>query len=559
MKKRYLTLEDLYNFYFSMNQTCHFSSKENSDGPIVIQEPGIFSKSSYDATNGLLPVDIQSCHIDLNRNGSYISKSNMEKAIPSIYNRPILGNIIQLDDGSYDFHSHDYTVDEDGNTFYIEKPIGHIPESGNAHLEYDEKMDKTYVCVQGLIYEDYGNQAADIIRSKDQNKVSVELVINELSYNAEEKRLELDDFYFNGICCLGREKNGTEIGEGMYGANLTLKDFSVQNNSIIQNMYEQKLLETLDKINDALSNFQINNNNTSEKGGKGPVKLQELLEKYSITQEELTFEIDGMSDEELEAKFEEVFGVSDPVPVIEEPVSDPEAAFTEEPVVEPEDPTPVEPEEEKNYNKKYSVEVDNKKYDFEISLDEMIFALETIVNNTYAEADNAYYSAKVYDKYVVMVDYFSGKAYKQNYKSRNGVYSLTGDRVEVYSRYVTKEEEAALDEMRSKYSIIESQLNEYKAAENLEKKNAILSSEDYAVIRDTEKFKTFTEAVLADGTKDNYSVEDVQTECDKQLLEYVKANGAFSQQVSNTKKPIRIGAEKAPEYKPYGNLFDSLK
>lgn len=38
-----------------------------------------------------------------------------------------------------------------------------------------------------------------------------------------------------------------------------------------------------------------------------------------------------------------------------------------------------------------------------------------------------YYGAKVYDKYVVMIDCYSGKAYKQNYKKRNDVYSLTGD------------------------------------------------------------------------------------------------------------------------------------
>ena len=72
--------------------------------------------------------------------------------------------------------------------------------------------------VDGIIYEDYGNEAAAIIRDKEFNKVSVELVIYDLSFNAEEKYLEINDFRFNGITALGSEKNGKKIEEGMRGS-----------------------------------------------------------------------------------------------------------------------------------------------------------------------------------------------------------------------------------------------------------------------------------------------------------------------------------------------------
>ena len=49
----------------------------------------------------------------------------MEQALPSLKDRPILGDIVKLDDGTYDFFSHDFEVDEDtGEVTYIEKPIG---------------------------------------------------------------------------------------------------------------------------------------------------------------------------------------------------------------------------------------------------------------------------------------------------------------------------------------------------------------------------------------------------------------------------------------------------
>ena len=129
-------------FFIDQSITINFSNQQE---PIVVQSPALFSVD--ESESGQLHVTLKACHTELNRNKSFISEDVMKKALPTIYNRPILGNVIQLDDGSYDFHSHDIIINDDGSTTYIEKPIGHIPESGNAHLEYDKDMDKTYVVV----------------------------------------------------------------------------------------------------------------------------------------------------------------------------------------------------------------------------------------------------------------------------------------------------------------------------------------------------------------------------------------------------------------------------
>lgn len=500
---RLLTLDSLFEFFVSQGKDYSFN---NTKEPIVVQVPANYADASK-SDDGLLHVFIKACHTKLNRNNSYISESNMKKNLHTIYNKPILANIIELDNGEKDFHSHDFIVDEQtGETHYIEHSVGHIPESGNAHLEYDEESDRMYVVVEGVIYEDYGNEAADIIREKGTNKVSVELEIYDLSFNAKDKYLEINDFSFRGITLLGREKNGKEIQEGMQGAKLSLEDFSESKNSFV---YFSQMLEELDKkINTLLS--------TKEGKETKMTKFEELLEQYSVTAEDITFETEGLSDEELEIAFADAFN-----------------------------------EAEVNMNKSFSVTLNDKVHTFEVSLDEVIYALETLVNDTYAEADNAYYGVKVYENTVVMVDYYTGRAYRQTYKKKKKCYSLSGDRVEVYARYITQDEEAALDEMRNKYQAMEEKLNQYEAAEIAEKKTSILNSEDYSSISESEEFKSFAEEVLSEGNEELYSVEDVQAKCDAMLLSYAK-----SQKATFAAKQIKVKTGiHEEEYKPYGNLF----
>ena len=71
------------------------------------------------------------------------------------------------------------------------------------------------------------------------------------------------------------------------------------------------MLEQLNTKIDNLSNFTIQGNAQSklEEGGNDAVtKFEELLSKYGKTVEDITFDYENLSDEELEAKFEEIFG-----------------------------------------------------------------------------------------------------------------------------------------------------------------------------------------------------------------------------------------------------------
>ena len=64
------------------------------------------------------------------------------------------------------------------------------------------------------------------------------------------------------------------------------------------------------KLNELEARFSINSNfNDSMKGGneESMNKFEMLLEKYNKTAEDVTFEYENLSDEELEAAFEKAF------------------------------------------------------------------------------------------------------------------------------------------------------------------------------------------------------------------------------------------------------------
>ena len=201
-----------------------------------------------------------------------------------------MGFIHQLDDGSWDFHSHDAIITNDGENDegtieYLEIPVGVIPESCNAQLVYDDEKQRTYVEVNGYIYEEY-SKAAEILQEQGEHKVSVELAIYEMSYNAKEKYLNITDFYFSAVTILGRNEDGSPVHEGMAGSNITLGSFSQENNSVVNDDINKKLFEMLTKLNDTLDNLNKNN----KKGAVNNMnKFNELLEQYNVTIEDVTF------------------------------------------------------------------------------------------------------------------------------------------------------------------------------------------------------------------------------------------------------------------------------
>ncbi len=559
MGKQILTLDSLYQFFVEQNKTVNFSSKE-SGKPIVVTTNGFFEADETDMP-GMLKLELKVCHTETNRNGSHISDSNMEKAMPTLKYRPILAHIHELEDGTKDFYAHNMEIVEDENgeaeIHYIEKQVGCFT-ADDPWLKYDKEKDKTYVHAYAVIPEGY-TETADIIRRKNGTKVSCELVINELAYNAKEKYLDLTDFYFGGCTLLGVDEKGNEIGEGMLGARADISDFCHEEPVF---KFQDKMIEALEKLNTTLSNFNMK---FGEKGDDKMGRFEELLAKYGVTADEVTFETEGLSDEELEAKFAEVFededdsdeGTGDEDDITGDDNGD-EGAGDEG----GSDEGTGEDEGTFVSRKSYSIDDDgNATVTFEISHEDIRGALYNLIS-IYDEEDNEwYFITNVYDDYFIFENWMGDKLYKQSYEVDGDNVSLSGDRQEMFKMILTESEKLAIEKMREDYSILEGKYNElkafkdnYDATELKAKKDAIFAKEEYSVLAEDEAFKT----LIADAEK--FSVDEVEAKAKAIFADYVIKTGEFSAKKDETNKPKVIGfsvdTKKEKKKKAYGNLFN---
>ena len=536
MKKKILTLDDLYQYYSSTSQRSrHFSAKDD-DSVIAVRT---FGKIKYDADSdvreGLTPVFLQSSHILGNRNGSYIAKEVMEKALPSFEFRPILAYIHEVD-GKPEFYEHN-----DG-----EIAVGVISNEIAPYLEYDEEKDKTYANLHGYIYDDY-SQAKEILEREGECKVSVELFIRESTYNAKEKQLNIEDFFCGGITILGKTPDGDIVEEGMEGSNITLQDFSKKKNSCFSRDTEKKLFEILENLNENLSSFNKNYNLGKEENQKAMNKFEELLAKYNKTAEEITFDYEGVEDAVLETKFAVAFGEI-PVKGFDEdggeegesgeepeeptdPVEDPVEPTTDEPVNEPSEPdinpeTPVNTVTEDNDDDEPVINDDEQekprqfKKTFDLSFDEIRCGL-------YALLPSDAWIMEAYEDKVIYQTWAEGawRNYGQKYIKNGDELSLDGEPYEVFPMWLTEDEKAFVEVARANYSAVSEELEKYKSEPE---KMEIFESSEWEIISDT---KEFNDLKLQENHF-SLSKDEITEQLNSMLLEFVKkgTKTAFSKE-----------------------------
>ena len=287
--------------------------------------------------------------------------------------------------------------------------------------------------------------------------------------------------------------------------------------------------------------------------------FKELLAKYSKTVEDITFEYEGMSDEELDAKFEELFDEGETEPeddsVTVENNDETEGVEESEEVIVTEEAEAVEDESETITVVETIVEDEKFTRTYELSHDDIRCALYALLA-PYEEADNAYYYiSEVFDDYFVYESWCNGGTiYGQDYAKDEDVVSFEGERYELFRELLTASEKADLEAMRSNYAAISEKLKVYEDAEIEAKKIELLNAEDYASIRDNELFAELVEDHA------NITFEDLQTKCDKILLDAVKS-GKYSavnpvdDTAKTSKKQFANPAAKKTKPSRYGKLF----
>lgn len=526
MPRTFYTIDDLATFC-KENKFSRFSSKEYGDKPLIVQSVETFEVSD-NSKDGLMPVSLKSCHIGVNRNQSCISENVMETNMASFKGRPILANIIKTDEGTYEFHSHDVEFNEDGEMEYLERPVGVISQLEEPYLEYDKEEDKTYLHVNGHIFTEY-SRAAEILERRRTCKCSVEIAVNEMSWNCEEDYLSIDSFTFMGVTILGYEQDGvTEIQEGMKGSKITIDSFNA-NNSMIGVDYQEKMIEVLDKLNTTLSNF----NKDSEKGGE-----EEMVDVEDIVVEEELNEPEVVVEEQADG--EEVV-------VNEEIVSD-ENSFEDG----DEEVAVVESEEEVE---DVAVEETEEKFEikFELSHDDIRTSLYSLLN-AYSEDGYSYaWILEVYDNKFIYEDWTDEgyKFFRQAYSKDGDNIAFDGEKVEVFNEWLSKDEKDALDALKSSYAELKAFKENYDATVLRAEKYAVFESAEYDEIRESNEFKELMSKM------DSYSVDELKVQADLLFAASMKKKYNFDAKPAK-KGAVNLNFKAEPDKKKeaYAGLFN---
>lgn len=530
-KRKIMSVDELYSFCLK-NNFSHFSSDE-SGKELMVRMNGNFEKESENEDKhkeGLTPFVSRAFHDHVNLNMSEISEESFNENVPSANFRPILAHITTNSDDELDFGSHDYyvTSDKDGNdkVVYEEQPIGVI-DGSKTSVEYDEKAKVNRAVLHGYLYDEYCQDAIDILNRRGTVDCSIELSIRELSFNAKNGTLVLDDFYVSGLTLLSKDVN-----PGMAGSNFKIEDFAVDKNAI-ETFSNDKLVETLEKLTSILESFEIKEKNT--KGGT-ELNKEHFEEEVTTTEEESEETVVETSEEETKTTEE----VEETQEVAEE---------------ETEDTTASESETE-SFSKD---ELFNKLFD--ISFEDIRYALNALCS-IYRNDSEWCYVSQVYDEYFIMQDWDSDKYYKQSYTRDEDNIALAGERTEMFAMLLTESEKISIEEMRSNYAELKAFKEEIELNELREQKKAILDSEKYEILAQKDEEGKFVnkdyEKLVSE--MDNYSLTDLETEIKVLHSDYVSEHGNFAlsnneEKTATSKKQFVNVNKKASKPSRYGKLF----
>jgi hypothetical protein len=242
-------------------------------------------------------VKIRIAYTGENRNGSFISKETFEKALPTIYNCPIIGEFIETVD---DFGSHGGKIEiSDQGIKYIQttKPYGVINE--NSEITWEDVFEEdgtinTYLCATGYLWTGRYDELFSVIQNSKSQSMEIEVSNGEVKNIGGKQIYNINEFIFSAFCILGDSVEPCFESASVTSYNFNKDEFKKQFNEMLDE------LKQFSKDQSPIP--RIDNINNSEKEDKILNEKLELLKKYNLTVESLSFSIEEISLEELENK-----------------------------------------------------------------------------------------------------------------------------------------------------------------------------------------------------------------------------------------------------------------
>lgn len=142
-----------------------------------------------------------------NRNYSYMSKENIIKNSSTLHYAPVVGHLIQKEDGSLYMGGHDWTIDENCNFKSICVPYGVVTMDDFDFEEVDEYGEKVeYMTANVVLWTGRYPELMDAIYSEDIFfNQSMEISVEQYRpYEEDSNYTELLDWTYSALCMLGK-------------------------------------------------------------------------------------------------------------------------------------------------------------------------------------------------------------------------------------------------------------------------------------------------------------------------------------------------------------------
>lgn len=235
-------------------------------------------------------------HTGQNPNLSYFDKWVIEDAISTMKNIPIVGYFMEEVEN---FGSHEMELSVENNEIvYTTKtvPIGVIPEGAEFTWETITDKDgiqREYLVVTNALIWNRDDKMVNALKADDFGQ-SMEIVI-EQSYNNNGVDY-VDKFYFTALCVLGIDKNGAGYVQPAFN------DAKIQTYAQDDSVLSEGIKDMFKDFKFALDEIQ------NVKKEETELKLEELLAKFSLTEDELSAKVENYSEltvDEVAQKLEE--------------------------------------------------------------------------------------------------------------------------------------------------------------------------------------------------------------------------------------------------------------
>lgn len=236
-----------------------------------------------------------------NRNKMFIGKKAFDDAIKSVFNCPVVCNYMRDTDS---IGSHDVDiVKKNGSVCMVNAttPVGVVPESANVwwtEVTEDSGEVHEYLCTDILIWK--RQEAYEHIKKNGITDESMEIRI--ISGSKQDDGLyHIDRFEFLAFCLL---ESAPPCFESASIELFTLGDFK-ERFALMMEDVKQEFSTVITASADDI------HKQSCPKGGKCELDVNELMTKYSLSAEDITFDTSNMELDEIERKFAEIKAAKD--------------------------------------------------------------------------------------------------------------------------------------------------------------------------------------------------------------------------------------------------------